>query len=211
MDEHGLSELIDRIVRDARIPSARERVELRRELESHFADAGTSPDGLRAAVERFGNPQLVSGALARAHRHNRILLHAARLLVASMSAVLVAVAIQLIMNLRLDAQSNVGLAPTFVTSAVFSTMLVGALVAAWELDIEAFCARLERRPLRLVATVAGLSTVMLLFHSAHNSWLHPGKAFFESSIDVVIWTCTIAILALADRVFARVFTRIERT
>ena len=210
MAEPNPSELIDRVVRDAKIPSARERDELRRELESHFADAAVSPDALGGAIERFGSPEVVSRALAHAHRRSRLLMHAARVLATSIAAVLVAVSIQIVMNLRLDAQSNVGLAPSFVTSAAFSMMLVGALVTAWELDIDSLCARLEQRPLRLFATIAMLSTAMLLFHGARNSWLHPGKAFFESSIDVVIWTCTIAILARADRIFARVFTTVER-
>ena len=210
MDERELSDLIDCIVRDARIPGARAREELRRELESHFADAAVSPDGRRQAVQRFGSPELVSGALARAHRYSRLLVNAVRVVLASLASVVVAAAIQLATNLRLDAHSNIELAPSFMTSIAFSTMLVAALVAAWELDVESFCARLERHPARLAATVTLLATAMLLFHGAQNSWLHPGRALIESSIDVLIWTCTIAILARTDRVFARVFTTVGR-
>jgi hypothetical protein len=51
---------------------------------------------------------------------------------------------------------------------------------------------------------------MLLFHTAENTLLAPSRAIIASAIDVFIWTCTIAILARTDRVFARVFTPLER-
>jgi len=210
MDERSVTELIDGIIRAARIPSARERAELRRELESHFAEVDDSPEALHAAIERFGDPGVVSGALERAHRHSQVLTHIARVLVASLASAFVAFAIQLAVNLRRVSPDTVALRPSFLTSASFSTMLVIALVAAWELDIDSLCARLERNPVRLLTIVAGLASAMLLFHASQNSWLHPGRALFESSIDAVIWTCTIAILARADRAFARVFTPVER-
>jgi len=209
MDEQRLNELIDRVVRDAKLATARERDELRRELESHFAEAGESPDALRAAIERFGSPALVGDALERAHRYNRVLAHVVRVLAASFAATLCALVIQIVMNLRFESRTTLGLAPSFVPSAAFSTMLVVALVAAWELDIDSLCARLERHPVRLLGTLATLASSMVLFHAAQNGWVHPAKALAESSIDVVIWTCTIAILARADRVCARVFTPIE--
>lgn len=210
MDEKTLNELVDRVIRGAKVTNAGERDELRRELESHFADAGSSPEALRAAIERFGSPEVVGGALERAHRHSRLLTHVIRVLAASLTAMLFALVIQILMNLRFESRATVGLAPSFVPSAVFSTMLVFALVAAWELDIESLCARLERNPVRLLGTLATLATSMVLFHAAQNGWVHPAKALTESSIDTVIWTCTIAVLARADRVFARVFTPIGR-
>lgn len=210
MDETTLNELIDRIVREAKVASARERQELRRELESHFAEAGGSPEALRAAVERFGSPAIVAGALAQAHRHSRMLTNALRVTVAFLVSTSLALVVQIVMNLRFEGPATLGLAPSFVPSAAFSTMLVVALVAAWELDIEALCARLERHPVRLFATLATLATSMVLFHAAQNGWVHPAKALAESSIDIVIWTCTIAILARADRLFARAFTPVHR-
>ncbi|HEY2377599.1 MAG TPA: hypothetical protein VGH98_16590 [Gemmatimonadaceae bacterium] len=209
MDERTLTELIDRVVRDAKLPAARARDELRRELESHFADAGGSPESLRAAIERFGSPELVGGALERAHRHNRVLSHIIRILAASLASALLALVIQIVVNLRFDGPATLGLAPSFVASAAFSTMLVVALVAAWELDIDSLCARLERHPVRLLGTVAALAASMVLFHATQHGWVHPAKALTESSIDVIIWTCTIAILTRVDRAFARVFTPAE--
>lgn len=66
------AEFIDRIVREARIESAREREALRRELASHFAEVGGSPESLAAAMERFGSPAAIGAELERAHRRNRI-------------------------------------------------------------------------------------------------------------------------------------------
>ena len=210
MDQRDIADFIDRIVRESKIPYASAR-ELRRELESHFADAGGTPDALRAAVDRFGNPTDVSGALERTHRRSRLLTRLLRIVTAVAAAWIVAVAIQLIANLHVDTRGNIiGLGHGFDRSIAFATMIVVALVAAWELDIESLCARLEKHPLRLCATVLGLSTIMVLFHAAENTLVAPGRAITASAVDVVIWTCTIAILARTDRVFARVFAPIER-
>jgi hypothetical protein len=211
MDERGLAEFIDRIIRESKIPHPRVREELRRELESHFADVGGAPDAWRAAVERFGSPADVSGALERTHRRSRFLTNLLRIATALAAASLVAVAIQLIANLHINAEGSIiGLGRGFARSVAFATTIVIALVAAWELDIDSFCARLEKHPLRLCATVLGLSTIMLLFHAAENTLVAPGRAIIASAVDVVIWTCTIAILAQTDRGFARVFTPLER-
>ena len=52
MDERRApSELIERLVRDSNLPSRRAREELRRELESHFAEAGDSPEAIGATFE----------------------------------------------------------------------------------------------------------------------------------------------------------------
>jgi hypothetical protein len=211
MDERELAEFIDGIVRASKVSNARAREELRREIESHFAEAVATPDGLRAAVERFGRPADVSSALERTHRRSRFLTDLLRIATAAAAASIVALAIQLIANLHVDAQGNlIGLGRGFGRSVAFATMIVVALVAAWELDIDSLCARLEKQPLRLCATVLGLSTIMILFHASENTLVAPGRAIIASAVDVVIWACTIAILARTDRVFARVFSPLDR-
>ncbi|MGH7577737.1 MAG: ADOP family duplicated permease [Longimicrobiales bacterium] len=60
--------LVNRLVREANLPSARERDELRRELLSHFDAVGSSPEALRAAIERFGDTQAVTDGFRRAYR-----------------------------------------------------------------------------------------------------------------------------------------------
>jgi hypothetical protein len=59
----------------------------------------------------------------------------------------------------------------------------------------------------MVGIAIGLATSMVVFHAFESSTIPPpGLALGASAIDVVIWTCTIAILARTDRFFARVFT-----
>ncbi|HKW09038.1 MAG TPA: hypothetical protein VJO33_01585 [Gemmatimonadaceae bacterium] len=211
MDERSLSDFIDRIVRDAKISSMRERAELRRELQSHFAEAGTTPEALSTAVERFSSAALVSDQLEHIHRRSRFWAHLLRVVVAGAASTVAAVAIQIVANLRIDVQGNlVSLGPAFSRSAAFATMIVVMLVAAWELDIDALCARLERHPMRFLAILVALSTTMILFHAAIDSLVAPGRALVASAFDVVIWTCTIAILARTDRAFARVFIPVQR-
>ena len=53
-DQDPVAALIERIVVQARIPGRRRREELRRELWTHFEDAGTTMDAARAAIHRFG-------------------------------------------------------------------------------------------------------------------------------------------------------------
>jgi hypothetical protein len=50
----NVTDLVNRIVREARIPGQARREDLRRELLSHFEDAGGSSDDVREALRRFG-------------------------------------------------------------------------------------------------------------------------------------------------------------
>jgi hypothetical protein len=205
-DREDLPAFIDRVVRESRIANPREREELRRELESHFADVADAPDTLRDAMALFGSAAAVAGALERAHRGPRFVRHLLRLGLALGASAGVALVLQILTNLRRDGRSDViALGPAFTRSASFSAFLVILLVAAWEIDVEPLCVRLERRPLRLLATLGGLALIMILFHAATNTTLPPGIALSASAVDVAIWTSTVAILARTDRAFARVF------
>lgn len=207
-DHDLLREFIDRVIREARISDARERDAVRRELESHFADVADSPDALRAAMARFGNPAEIGDELDRAHRGSPLVRQLLRLALILSGSGSIALVLQLAANLRRDVRSDaIVLGPAFARSIAFSVLLIVLLVAAWELDVEPFCARLERRPLRLIATVGALALVMLTVHAATNTLLALGLAVSASAVDVAIWTCTIAILARADRRFARVFIK----
>jgi hypothetical protein len=211
MDDRALAEFIDRIIRDSRIHNTRARHELRRELESHFAEFGSAPEAMRDAVARFGSPTDVSDGLGGAHRRGRLLAKAFRIFVALAASSIVALAIQLVASLQIDARGNLaGLGQGFSRAVAFSAMIVVALIVAWELDIDSLCARLERHPVRLVATLLALAAIMIGFHAAENTLVAPSRALVASAVDVVIWTCTIAILARTDRTFARVFRPLER-
>jgi hypothetical protein len=210
-DRDDLHAFIDCVVRESKIATTRERESLRRELESHFADVADSPEAQRAAMARFGNPVEVAGAIERAHRGSRVVRQLLRLALVLAASGVVTLVLQLATNLRRDARSDsIALGPAFARSMVFSSLLVVLLVAAWELDVEPLCARLERRPLRLFATLAVLALVMLLFHAATNTMLSPRLAVSASAVDVAIWTCTVAILARTDRAFGGVFAKPSR-
>jgi predicted permease len=67
-DEVDLHAFIDRIVAASGIDNAADRESLRRELLTHFEDAGTTPDALRAALRRFGGERAIADALRQAHQ-----------------------------------------------------------------------------------------------------------------------------------------------
>lgn len=205
-DRDELQAFIDRVVRESHIADARGREELRRELESHFANVADTPEALRAAMARFGSPSEVGGALDRAHRGSQLVRQLLRLALVLAASGGIAVVLQLATNLRRDVRSDaIVLGPAFARSIAFSSLLIVLLVAAWELDVEPLCARLERHPLRLAVAVGALALLMLVVHAATSSVLSPRIAMSASAVDVAIWTCTIAILARLDRTFARVF------
>lgn len=206
-DPKGPSELIEEILLASRIRDANERAELQRELEAHFADAGDTPESIRAAMERFGAPESVGAALELVHRRSRAVVHLLRLLVTVVVSALVALALQLITNVRLDpGHEAITLGAGFSRSIIVSAIVILVLIAAWELDIESMCARLERHPARLMATVLAFVVVIIGVHTAEAAALpSPGVALTASIAEVAVWTSTIAILARTDRFFARVF------
>jgi macrolide transport system ATP-binding/permease protein len=60
--------VIDRLVADARLPTRAAEDDLRRELWSHFDEAGTTPEAWQDALTRFGAPSDVAAALRVAHQ-----------------------------------------------------------------------------------------------------------------------------------------------
>jgi predicted permease len=62
-DDRELQAFIDRIVAASGIDDDAGRDSLRRELLTHFEEAGTSPDALREALQRFGGERTVGDAL----------------------------------------------------------------------------------------------------------------------------------------------------
>jgi hypothetical protein len=68
MHEHKtVAAFIEHVVRGARIPSGAARDDLRRELWTHFEDAGTPPDDVREAMRRFGAEAMVTASLRRVY------------------------------------------------------------------------------------------------------------------------------------------------
>jgi len=202
--------LIERLVQASDLPDERAREELRRELESHFEESGDTEETLRHALARFGNPDVVTRGFRAAYRRGRPALYVVKVLGSIIVAGLVALALELIANVRLDGSAaSVRIGGGYPISACFAVAIVVILVAAWELDIEPLCARLERRPLRLLATFGAVFAGIYLGHPVVHGpmGIHApmdvGLILVASATGVIVWTCTIAIAARLDFVFLR--------
>lgn len=199
-------ELVERLVREANLSSARAREELRRELLSHFEASGSSPEALRGAVERFGDTQAITEAFRRAYRRGRRALYAVKVVAAIVVCSLVALVIQVVIGIPFGLGSAIGrisLDPT--TTTLYSIAIILVAVAAWELGIDPLCARLERRPLRLIATFAILLAVAHVTHSVITAMADPAHDVAAGTLTLATWMSTIAILSRLDLAFLRLF------
>lgn len=205
MDEREeVRALIERLVRDARTDDPGERDALRRELESHFAEAGGSPERVRALLERFGDPAEIGDGFRRAYRRGRWLLYAAKVVASVLASTAATVVIQLVATVGpRGAGSRWRLTSHPGDAVVVSLAVVLVAVAAWELGIEPLCARLERRPLHLALTFAALFAGIWTTHQSLDAAFGPERAFVATAWTVASWTTTLAILARLDLVFLR--------
>jgi hypothetical protein len=214
--------LIERIVREARIASARERDALRRELADHFEDAVLAEGGRDAhavsdprtagppelrtpalrVIARFGSVEEIAEGFRRAHRPGRRALYAAKVIGSVVVATLVALALQLPLHLERSAGA-IAVAPLYVVAVRVSIFAVLAAVAAWELDVESFCTRLERDPIKLVAACLALFVVLSAAHAALGMDVPVLRAFVGATTMLAVWTSTLAIVARSDRAFLR--------
>lgn len=194
---------MDRLVREAG-GSRRGREELRRELESHFAEAGDSPEALRRAIERFGGEGEVGAALRRAHGPRALALYTAKVLASLGGSLLVAAAVQIVVNLRVaPAGDGLRLAVGIMLGLPASALVVTLAVLAWELDLAPLCAPLERHPARLAAALATTTLGALVLHAMHDAPIPLALALAASAVTVGTWTCSIAIAARVDRAYLR--------
>jgi hypothetical protein len=134
MDEPQLvADVIERIVRDARLPGRAAREQLREELQSHFAAAGSSADALRDSMQRFGSPEMLASAFRYVYRWDFAVLYLLKITASVIASVCVALFIQVLVNLRLEVQAEVfRLAPGFSKAAVISVGVVLGIATAWE-------------------------------------------------------------------------------
>jgi len=209
MDERRApSELIERLVRDSNLPSRRAREELRRELESHFAEAGDSPEAIGAALARFGSADAVADGFRRAYRRGRVALYVAKVLASIVASTVVALALQLLVTVAAGhGRHALHLAPAHLRISALSLAVVLVAVAAWELGIEPLCGRLERHPPLLLATLTALCPAAYVAHLALNAGSDVGGAFVGAAVTVAIWISTIAILSRLETAYVRFFGR----
>jgi hypothetical protein len=155
-DPETVAALIERIIAGAHIPSRAERDDLRRELLTHFEEAGTSPGAVRDAMRQFG-AETVTESLRYLYRWEYRCLYLAKVAASIVASITAALLIQVVVNLRLDVQAEVWrLAPGFSRAAGVSIAVVLGLVTAWEMSRPPF----DRS--RAVAAIGAYSAVCFL-------------------------------------------------
>src|SRR5476651_107443 len=106
MNDASVGNVIHRIVRQAHLPGDAARECLRRELQSHFEEVGTSPEALNDALTRFGPVPDVARTFRSVYRWDFLFLHAARLLCAVVVSVAIAESLIALANLRIAPDSS---------------------------------------------------------------------------------------------------------
>jgi hypothetical protein len=201
-DRRDVDALIDRLVREARLPDARAREALRRELASHFDDVGDDPEALGDALARFGHGDAVALGLRRAHGRSAAVLRAARLVAAAVASLAVAATLVTLCSVRVSPAADVlQLGGGAAFGLVWSLLIAVAAVGAWELGVAPLCARLERRPVRALAAVATVAAVIYATHAAMHDTVGPAFALAGAGSSVAAWMASIAIAARLDLAF----------
>jgi hypothetical protein len=209
--------LIERIVREARVANARDRDALRRELADHFEDAITAEGGRDEhavsnprppeppnprVIAQFGDVDEIAEGFRRAHRRGRRALYAGKVIGSVVVATLFALALQLPLHLERSADA-IAVAPLYTVAVRVSVFAVLAAVAAWELDVEWLCTRLERDPVRLAAACLALFVVLSAAHAALGMDVPVLRALVGATTMLAVWTSSLAIVARSDRAFLR--------
>jgi hypothetical protein len=178
MPEHdAVAALIDRIVAGARVPSRAHRDDLRRELWTHFEEANTSPEALHRAIRRFGDESLVSASLRDVYRLEYAAAYLAKLAVSAVASVAAALAIEVLVNLRVEAHTEVlRLGPGFSRAVGVAVAFVLGLVGAWEII---------RPPLSATRAALVLGAYAAICLSAHWFLAAPTGAFVTPTMLVV--------------------------
>src|SRR5260221_6690638 len=101
-DQDTVAILIERVVARARIPARARREDLRRELRTHFEDAGRSPDAAREAIRRFGEAASIGESLRQVYRWDYACWYLTRVAASIGASIAAALAIQALANLRVE-------------------------------------------------------------------------------------------------------------
>jgi hypothetical protein len=158
----AVTALIDRIVAGACIPSRAERDDVRRELWTHFDEAGTSPESVAYAIRRFGDEAMVTDSLRRVYRWEYLALYLAKVVASVMASFAAALLIVAAFNLRLELETEVWrLAPGFSPAAGLSLAVAFSLIAAWEVVRRPFSSSRAIVAIAAYAAVCGLMQLLV--------------------------------------------------
>lgn len=177
-DHETVSALIDRVVAGARVPSRTEREDLRRELWTHFEDAGASPESVRSALGRFGAEAMITESLRRVYRRDYVLLYLLKIAASFIASVTVAIVIEALANLRVEAQTEAWrLGPGFFRGAGLSAGVVLGLVTAWEVS---------RQPFNRYRAAVAVGTYAAVCFLVQFLFLETARAFVTPTLLVVL-------------------------
>jgi hypothetical protein len=195
-DQDAVGAFIERIVAGARIPRGSDRDELRRELRTHFEEAGTSPEAQDEAVRRFGGEVLIAESFRRIYRFDYAIWYLAKIAASVVSSVAAALVIEVLVNLRVELQAEVWrLAPGFSRAAGVSVAVVLGLVTAWEVCRPPF--NRSRAAVAVGAYAAVCLLVQLLFAA--------GIGAFVTATMLVVLGCLCARLKITPARLVLVF------
>jgi hypothetical protein len=160
-DRRVVDRLIDRLVRDARIPRRSAREELRRELATHFEEAGSSPEALERAMARFGSEALLVEQFRQVYRWDYTAMYLVKIAASVLISVVAALAVQVLVNLRVALTAEaLRLAPGFSKAAVISVAVVVGLATAWEIGRRPFDRRRALLALGVYAAICLVAQVL---------------------------------------------------
>ena len=160
MRDADVAALVDRIVTGARITDRRRREDLRRELWTHFDEAGVSPEDRDATLGRFGAETVVTDSFRRVYRGDYILRYAAKIAASIAASVAAALAIEAAVNLRVGLGADGWrLMPGFSHGAALAVAIVFGLVALAEAGRRPFTIR---RALGVVGTYSAVAAIVSL-------------------------------------------------
>jgi hypothetical protein len=160
-DADVVARFIENIVAGARIPDRAERDDLRRELWTHFEEAGTSPEAVRDTMRRFGAEALVTESLRQVYRWDYVCAYLVKIAATIVASIAAALVIEVLVNLRVEVEAEVlRLAPGFSHAAVLAIAVVLALVTAWEVGRTPFN---RSRAVVAISAYATVCTLVQLF------------------------------------------------
>ncbi len=162
MPDDPVDALIERIVRAARISDSRGRDDLRRELWTHFEEAGPSPDLRNDAVRRFGSESVIAESFRQVYRGDYALRYAGKLAASLVASAAAALLIEAAVNLRIGLAAAVWRwSPGFSHGAALAVAVVLALVAIGEAARPPADARRATAVLGAYAAVAAAVSLLL--------------------------------------------------
>lgn len=168
MPDEGIAAFIERIVAGARLPTRTARDDLRRELSSHFDEAGASPEALERALHGFGDARVVADSLRRVYRGAYVFRYLLKIAASTLASVAAVLLIQVIANLRIESRAEAWrLAPGFPYAAGLSVGVVLALVTAWEIS---------RPPFNRVRAAAAAVAYAAICTATQFTFTHSGGA-----------------------------------